>query len=85
MTMEICSVVHTIRLCAACYAEQPHHRTHWQYKATAYCEPHGLALLSRPVAPAVRLPFRYRQSGGLGYVLGAVKPLLTWPSFKSRL
>ncbi|MBW4481481.1 MAG: TniQ family protein [Tildeniella torsiva UHER 1998/13D] len=37
----------TIRLCAACYAEQPYHRTHWQYKSTDYCERHGLALLAR--------------------------------------
>lgn len=37
----------TIRLCAACYGEEPYHRMHWQYKATQYCERHSLALLAR--------------------------------------
>lgn len=37
----------TIRLCAACYAENPHHKTHWQYKSTQYCHKHDLTLLAR--------------------------------------
>jgi len=35
-----------IRLCGACYAEQPFHRIVWQYKSTSCCPQHGLFLLS---------------------------------------
>jgi hypothetical protein len=45
----------TIRLCAACYGEEPYHRSHWQYKATQYCERHGLTLLAR--CPCCKCPF----------------------------
>jgi len=45
----------TIRLCSACYAEEPHHRMHWQYKATQYCDQHSLALLAR--CPCCRASF----------------------------
>lgn len=35
-----------IRLCAACYAEEPYHRLEWQFKATRGCDRHQLRLLS---------------------------------------
>jgi TniQ len=35
-----------IRLCAACYAETPYHRIHWQFKKTQGCDRHQLRLLS---------------------------------------
>ncbi|MBL1179042.1 TniQ family protein [Pantanalinema sp. GBBB05] len=35
-----------IRLCAACYAEQPYHRLEWQFKETRGCDRHQLRLLS---------------------------------------
>ena len=34
-----------IRLCAACYAEGPYHRTEWQYKLANRCDRHHLLLL----------------------------------------
>ena len=35
-----------IRLCAACYAEEPYHRLEWQFKETRGCDRHQLRLLS---------------------------------------
>ncbi len=35
-----------IRLCGACYIEQPSHLMKWQYKTTNCCTRHSLALLS---------------------------------------
>lgn len=35
-----------IRLCAACYAEDPYHRLEWQFKQTRGCDRHQLRLLS---------------------------------------
>ena len=35
-----------IRLCAACYAEEPYHRLEWQFKVTSGCDRHQLRLLS---------------------------------------
>lgn len=35
-----------IRICCACYAEQPWHRMEWQYKTTDRCTRHGVTLLS---------------------------------------
>lgn len=35
-----------IRLCAACYIENPCHRIEWQFKQTDKCEKHSLRLLS---------------------------------------
>lgn len=35
-----------IRLCAACYAEEPYHRLEWQFKETRGCDRHRLRLLS---------------------------------------
>jgi hypothetical protein len=35
-----------IRLCAACYAEQPYHRLEWQFQSTVGCDRHRLRLLS---------------------------------------
>jgi hypothetical protein len=57
----------TIRLCAACYAEQPYHRTHWQYKATEYCDRHNLALLAR--CPCCKAPFPVPAEWGAGLCL----------------
>lgn len=36
-----------IRLCAACYQEQPYHRLEWQYQSTGGCDVHQLRLLSK--------------------------------------
>lgn len=44
-----------IRLCAACYSEQPYHRIEWQFQSTAGCEKHKLRLLSR--CPNCSQPF----------------------------
>lgn len=35
-----------IRLCRACYAQEPCHRVEWQFKATTGCDRHQLRLLS---------------------------------------
>lgn len=35
-----------IRLCGACYAQEPCHRIEWQFKVTAGCDRHQLRLLS---------------------------------------
>jgi hypothetical protein len=35
-----------IRLCGACYAEEPCHRMEWQFKQTVGCSHHQLRLLS---------------------------------------
>lgn len=35
-----------IRLCGACYAEEPCHRMKWQFKQTVGCDHHQLRLLS---------------------------------------
>ncbi|MFQ4138994.1 TniQ family protein [Nodosilinea sp. PGN35] len=36
-----------IRLCGACYGENPCHRIEWQYKSVWRCEEHNLKLLSK--------------------------------------
>ncbi|MDZ8069696.1 MAG: TniQ family protein [Nostoc sp. DedQUE08] len=36
-----------IRLCAACYTDQPYHRIEWQFQSTAGCKRHKLRLLSK--------------------------------------
>jgi TniQ len=36
-----------MRLCAACYQEQPYHRLEWQYQLTGGCDRHRLRLLSK--------------------------------------
>ncbi|MBD2560254.1 MULTISPECIES: TniQ family protein [Nostoc] len=36
-----------IKLCAACYAEQPCHRIEWQYKEKVKCDRHQLGLLTK--------------------------------------
>jgi hypothetical protein len=36
-----------IRLCAACYQEEPYHRLEWQYQSTGGCDVHRLRLLSK--------------------------------------
>jgi hypothetical protein len=40
-------VMRSIRLCGACYREEPYHRMHWQYESTEGCEKHQLRLISR--------------------------------------
>ena len=35
-----------IRLCAACYAEEPYHQLEWQFKEARGCDRHQLRLLS---------------------------------------
>jgi len=57
----------TIRLCAACYGEEPYHRMHWQYKSTEYCDRHHLTLLSR--CPCCKAPFPIPAEWGLGVCL----------------
>jgi len=44
-----------IRLCAACYQEEPYHRLEWQYQSTGGCEVHRLRLL--PKCPSCRKEF----------------------------
>lgn len=44
-----------VRLCAACYLEEPYHRIRWQFQSTAGCPKHRLRLLSR--CPACEEPF----------------------------
>lgn len=44
-----------IRLCAACYAEEPYHRLAWQFQSTAGCDKHQLRLLSK--CPGCERPF----------------------------
>ena len=36
-----------IRLCGACYQEEPYHRLEWQYQSTGGCDRHRLRLLSK--------------------------------------
>ncbi len=36
-----------IKLCAACYAEEPCHRIEWQYKEKMKCDRHQLGLLTK--------------------------------------
>ncbi|AFZ00422.1 TniQ family protein [Calothrix sp. PCC 6303] len=36
-----------IRLCAACYAESPHHRIEWQFKDVMVCDRHQLPLSTK--------------------------------------
>ncbi|WP_292759178.1 hypothetical protein [Nostoc sp. NOS(2021)] len=36
-----------IRLCGACYAEEPYHRIEWQYKEKIKCDRHQLSLLTK--------------------------------------
>jgi len=36
-----------IRLCGACYEEEPYHRLEWQYQSTGGCDRHRLRLLSK--------------------------------------
>lgn len=36
-----------IKLCAACYAEQPYHQIEWQYKDKMKCDRHELRLLTK--------------------------------------
>ncbi|ALF54858.1 hypothetical protein ACX27_21745 [Nostoc piscinale CENA21] len=36
-----------IKLCAACYAEEPYHRIEWQYKEQQKCVRHNLRLLTK--------------------------------------
>ena len=44
-----------IRLCGACYQEQPYHRIEWQYQTTGGCDAHRLRLL--PKCPNCRKEF----------------------------
>lgn len=44
-----------IRLCAACYIEEPYHRIGWQFKSVTACDRHKLHLLQK--CPKCRKPF----------------------------
>jgi hypothetical protein len=46
-----------IRICAACYIEDPYHRMNWQYQSTAGCDRHRLRLLSKCPDPKCGEPF----------------------------
>lgn len=50
------TVNRSTRLCAACYAETPYHRIHWQFESTAGCDRHQLRLISRCPACDEKLP-----------------------------
>ena len=43
-----------IRLCAACYVEEPSHRIEWQFKSVTACDRHKLRLLEK--CPKCRKP-----------------------------
>lgn len=73
----------TIRLCAACYGEEPYHRSHWQYKATQYCERHKLALLAR--CPCCKASFRIPAEWAVGICLRCGIPFSEMASFQKRL
>ncbi len=45
-----------IKLCAACYAEQPCHRIEWQYKEKMKCDRHQLGLLTKCTNCATPFP-----------------------------
>jgi hypothetical protein len=45
-----------IRLCAACYKEQPYHRLEWQFQSTKGCDRHKLRLLSQCPSCGERFP-----------------------------
>ncbi len=45
-----------IRICGACYAENPCHRIEWQYKSVWKCVSHQLKLLSK--CPNCQAPFK---------------------------
>ncbi len=40
-------VMRSMRLCGACYRDNPYHRIHWQYESVEWGEEHGLRLISR--------------------------------------
>jgi hypothetical protein len=44
-----------IRLCAACYQEEPSHRIEWQFKSVTACDRHQLRLLQK--CPKCKKPF----------------------------
>jgi len=46
-----------IRLCGACYREEPCHRIEWQYKSVWKCDRHRLRLLSK--CPVCEKPFPF--------------------------
>lgn len=75
--------IDTIRLCAACYAEQPYHRTYWQYKATAYCERHGLTLLAR--CPYCKASFPIPAEWGAGICLRCGKAFADLAEFQKQV
>lgn len=45
-----------IRLCGACYGENPYHRIKWQYKTVWKCDRHNLKLISK--CPNCRAKFK---------------------------
>lgn len=45
-----------IRMCGACYAENPYHRLEWQYKSVWKCDKHQLKLISQ--CPNCRARFK---------------------------
>ncbi|MEH2457856.1 TniQ family protein [Nostoc sp.] len=45
-----------IRLCGACYGENPYHRIEWQYKSVWKCDRHQLKLLAK--CPNCQAPFK---------------------------
>lgn len=54
-----------IRLCGACYAQEPYHRIEWQFKTTAGCLRHQLRLLSECPNCGVRfaIPAKWVEGG----------------------
>lgn len=73
----------TIRLCAACYAMEPYHRMHWQYKATQYCEQHELGLLSR--CPFCKASFPIPAEWGAGICLRCGNPFADLAKFQKQV
>lgn len=53
-----------IRLCATCYAEEPYHRTEWQYKLANQCDRHHLLLLLECPNCKAKLPIPSKWANG---------------------
>jgi hypothetical protein len=57
-----------IRLCAACYAENPCHQIEWQFKDKLKCDRHNLGLLTKCTncETPFPIPADWVSSGGVG-------------------
>lgn len=56
--------IRVIRLCAACYTEEPYHRVEWQYKFADRCDRHHLRLLLECPNCKAKFPIPSKWSSG---------------------